>query len=198
MSGSLGRRWAAASEQIRGNPRLRRALPVVVVLMLAFVWQGLESLKTSAQKRAIAEEADLRRISALQGQTTWFERADKAEATLAYLRSEIPAATTPGMAQAATQTWLRGIATVVPNQDTVRVTVDSASEVAELPGVLRVKATVSGRASPRQALTLVRQIEESKNLAVIETANIRGDENNLFNLSINAYYRLAAAPEALP
>jgi len=199
MSRPWDRHWTALREQVRANPRLRWALPLVAILLLAFVWQGLETARIGAQKRAIAKEADLRRIRALQGQTVWFERADQAEALLAFLHSEMPTASTPGMAQAATQTWLRGIANAVPDPDKVRVTVESSSEVAELPGVLRVKATISGGASPRQALYVVRQIEESRNLAVIETATIRGDENSLFTLSMNVYYRMTdGAAEPAP
>ena len=190
MSGALAQQWAALREQVRGNPRLRLALVLVVALLLAMVWQGLESLRLGAQKSAIAEEADLRRVRALQGQSIWFERATEAEALLDFLRSEMPVASTPGMAQAATQTWLRGIANVGTDASRIHVSVDSASEVAELPGVLRVKATVSGGVPPRQALNMIRQIETSKNLAVIETATIRGDENSLFTLSMNVYYRM--------
>lgn len=190
MSPFWERHWTTLREQVRANPRLRWALPLVALLLLAFVWQALESARASAQKRAIAEESDLRRIHALQGQTEWFERAEQSEALLAFLRSEMPAASTPGMAQAATQTWLRGIASSLADPNAVRVTVESSSEVAELPGVLRVKATVSGGVPPRQALNLIRLIEGSRNLAVIETALVRGDENRLFNLSMNVYYRM--------
>ena len=45
MSGALAQQWAALREQVRGNPRLRLALVLVVALLLAMVWQGLESLQ---------------------------------------------------------------------------------------------------------------------------------------------------------
>lgn len=190
---NLGSQWRALRDQVQANPRLRLALSVVALLLTAFIWQGLEGVRTAAQKRAIAEEADLRRIRALEGQTVWFERAEQADELLAFLRSELPEAATPGLAQAATQTWLRGIANAVAAPDAIRVTVESSSPVEELPGVLRVKATVSGSLPARQALNLVRQIEGSSNLVVIETANLRSDQSNLFNLTMNAYYRSPAA-----
>ena len=191
MSGkAFGRQWAALRDQVQANPRLRWALPVITLLLVAVLWQGLEGLRNRTQKHAIAEEANLRRIRALEGQVVWFERADEAGKLLASLQSEIPEANTPGLAQAATQTWLRGIANAAAAPDAIRVTVESSSPVEELPGILRVKATVSGGIPSRQALNVIRQIEDSSNLAVIETATIRSDQNDLFTLSMNAYYRL--------
>ena len=52
---------------------------------------------------------------------------------------------------------------------------------------------------PAQLIELVRRIESSSNLVVIETSTVRSNQDNAtFALGMNAYYRLPAQPETKP
>lgn len=179
--------------QLDSAPWLRWALPAIGVLLLAFVWDSIETMRTHAQELAISREVDLRRIRALQGEDSWFARADDATRLLERLRAELPAAATPGLAQASLQSWLRETAFAGLPADTVRVNVESSDTMPSLPGVLRVKVNLSGALTAKQAVGVLRQIESSGNLVVVETAMIRSDHNSMFTAGLNAYYRVQAA-----
>lgn len=193
----LQRGWASILRELKGNPRLQIGLAAIAVLILAFAWQAVDQMRSHLQKRAIAAEVDLRRVRALQGQTVWFERADATESMLKLLQAQIPEARTSGLAQASLQSWLSGIAAnATSGPDPLRISMDSAAEVENLPGILRVKASMSGAISAAQALNVVRQIESSPNLVAIETISIRSDVNSLFNLTLVGHYRIAEGSDA--
>lgn len=182
--------------QLDAAPWLRWALPVIGLLALAFVWQTLETWRTQAQETAIEKEVELLRIRSLEGEDVWFARAEEASAILERLRAELPAAATPGLAQASVQSWLRDNAMAGLPSDTLRVNVESSSTIDGIPGVLRVKVNMNGALTARQALGLLRQVEGADNLVVVETAMIRSDHNPMFTAVLNAYYRLPPAEPA--
>ena len=197
----LARLRLQLEQQFRANPRLLLAIPLIAVLVMLMCWQALDAARVQAQKQSIESEVNLRRIRGLQGQDVWIGRAQQARRIRQQLEAELPLTRTSGLAQAAVQSWLTGIAQATTSApDKVRVSIESAAVVEELPQVLRVRASVSGAAPANQAINMIRQIEQSKNLVFIETVNIRSDQNNLFSLTVNAYYRLAdqATAEANP
>lgn len=197
----LARLRLQLEQQFRANPRLLLALPLIAVLVMLMCWQALDATRVRAQKQSIESEVNLRRIRGLQGQDVWIARAQQARRIRQQLEAELPLTRTSGLAQAAVQSWLTGIAQATTSApDKVRVSIESSAVVEELPQVLRVRASVSGAAPANQAINMIRQIEQSKNLVFIETVNIRSDQNNLFSLTVNAYYRLAeqATAEANP
>lgn len=184
--------WRALRQQTEANPRLKWAFAAIAVLLAAFLLQGLDGVRRDLQKRAIDEEAQLRRIKALQGQDAWLARADEATRLRDALRAEMPEVATPGLAQAALQNWLRGLAggTGSGNDRGLNVAVDAAVPLESPTGVVKVHATLSGNLPPRQAMELVRQIESSSNLVVIETLTLRAAPGTTVNIGMNAYYRL--------
>ena len=189
--------WQAVRRQADANPRLKWALVLIAVLAAAYTWQGLDSLRASMQQQAIDEEARLRRTRALEGQEIWLTRAEEAEAIEDALWAEIPETTTVGLAQASLQSWLRDLSTAVAAGDDLNVTVESASALESPAGVVRVKARVAGGLAPRQVMEMLRQIESSPNLVVVETILVRGGRRGAFEIGLNAYYRLPAE-EATP
>ena len=189
--------WQAVRRQADANPRLKWALVLIAVLAAAYTWQGLDSLRASMQQQAIDEEARLRRTRALEGQEIWLTRAEEAEAIEDALWAEIPETTTVGLAQASLQSWLRDLSTAVAAGDDLNVTVESASALESPAGVVRVKARVAGGLAPRQVMEMLRQIESSPNLVVVETILVRGCRRGAFEIGLNAYYRLPAE-EATP
>ncbi|TWI14277.1 hypothetical protein [Aerolutibacter ruishenii] len=181
--------WNALRQQLDANPRLKWGAALIVALLLVFVVQELESARVHLQKRAIDEEVKLRRIKSLQGQNVWLSREQETERLHKALLAELPEVATPGLAQAGLQTWLRSLTAKSPQGNEIKVSVDPAAAVEEIPGVIRVHATLSGGMPARQIMDLMRQIESATNLVMIETTQIRSDQNNNFNISMNAYYR---------
>lgn len=183
--------WHKVQAQTQANPRLKWAFVLIAALLVGIVWQALDQVRTAAQKQAIQEEINHRKILSLQGQDIWFAQATEAESLSKALWAELPEVTTPGQAQAALQSWLRTLtAPITDEKNALRVSVDSSGAVEGMPGVLKVSATINGGLSARQVLNLIRQIEGATNLVVIETIQIRSDVNNTANMTVNAYYRM--------
>ena len=182
---------ADIKRQLDASPWLKVALGVIFVLSAIALVQLMESARDATQQRAIKAEADLRRVRALQGQEEWIARAEDSKKIQEALQAEIPLTSTPGIAQAGLQSWLNDLIGSAGKVQGPRIAVDNAVPVETMPGVLRVRGTLSGGMPPRQALNILRQIESAKNLVVVETIDIRNDGNQVFSVSINAYYRLS-------
>ncbi len=182
--------------QLDATPWLRWALLVIAVLAALMVLQGLEQVRVQAQQQAIDEEAKLRRIKALQGQDVWLERARESAALREALLARIPPANTPGAAQAALQAWLQSLANSTSDAQKVRTAVEGTAPVEALPGVLRVRASLRGGMTPREALTIVRRIEGGSDLVVVESLDIRSENNPTASIAMSAYYRLPVADDA--
>ena len=185
----------SVQRQLAANPRLRWAMVLIALLLIALAWQGVDSVRKQAQQDAIEAEVDLRRIRSLQGQDVWVQRAEESAQVERALLAELPETASPGLAQATLQTWLRDTGATATGRD-IRVTVEPATQLERPEGVLKVAATVSGNVSARQAQNFVRQIEASKNLMVVESISIRSDQNSVFTLNLSAYYRLQPRDDA--
>lgn len=181
--------WQALKRQAEGNPRLKWALFLIVLLLAAFAWQALDGLRVSMQQQAIDEEARLRRTRALEGQDIWLARAAEAATMEDALWAQLPEASTVGLAQASLQNWLRGLSTAVAARRELNVSVDSAHVLESPAGVIRVHGRIAGALSARQAMEMLRQIESSPNLMVVETITIRSGRGGSVDIGINAYYR---------
>ena len=187
---SLDARLQGLKRQIDAAPWLKWAGALIALLLAFFIVQGLETIRVERQKAAIETELNLRRILALKGQDVWFEREKSSLKLRDSLRAQLPNVATPGMAQAALQTWLRSLTSGFTTANNVTIRVNSAGAVENMKGVLRVNAAVNGNLSPRQALNLFRQIENSPNLIVIETITLQSEAPGTLNFTINAYYRV--------
>ena len=185
----MAQRWKDLSGQISGNRRLQWALALAMVLLLAFTWQAINSARNQAQRSAINAEMDFRRVRSLQGQDIWLQRAEESGVTYKALLAELPETASPGLAQASLQNWLRETGTAATGRE-LRVDVQPAVMLSAPERTLRVTATLNGNVQARQAFNLLNQIESSNNLMVVESVMIRSDLNNIFNLTVNAYYRL--------
>lgn len=183
-------------QQLDAAPWLRWALLGIGLLLALFALQALEATRTQWQKDSIEEETKLRRIKALQGQDVWLARARQASELHRGLLAQLPQVNTQGAAQAAVQAWLQSMANATPDPQRVRIAVDGASPVEAMPGVLRIRGSLQGSLSPRQALNVARSIESAENLVVIDAFDLRSDPNGSATIRMSAYYRVAAAPAA--
>lgn len=176
-------------EQVRGNARLKVALLAAGALLALFLLQELDALRRSTEARSIEAEVELRRMQALKGQDVWRERAVESQKLLDSLRAEIPIVATPGLAQAGLQNWLRELTTSAGEVTGLDIAVASVAAVESLDGLIKVRATLNAGMSPQQATELIRKIEGAANLVVIDTVNIRSDQNRTASITITAYYR---------
>ncbi len=176
--------------QLDASPWLKWAGAFIAVLLAFFIVQGLEAVRAECQKAAIETELNVRRILALKGQDVWFEREKSSLKLRNSLEAQLPDVATPGMAQAALQTWLRSLTSGFTNANNVTIRVNRSGAVENMEGVLRVNAAVNGNLSPRQALTMLRRIENSPNLIVVETITLQSEAPGTLNFTINAYYRV--------
>lgn len=198
MSTAISRVGAKLREQIDAAPWLRWALLAIGILFVLYVLQEVERVRLQTQDESIAAEGRARQIRALEGQDAWFARENEAQRTHEALLAEIPVAATPGIAQAAFQSWLGDITKSIADSSSARITVEGAAPVESIPGMLRIRATLRGGMTPREALNLLRQIEGSRNLVIVETVDIRSDANRLATITLNAFYRIGSTPDPSP
>lgn len=177
-------------KQFEATPWLRWGAAGIAVLAMAFVWQFLSDARASSQRQAIDQESKLGQVRALQGQDIWLVRENEAKQLIETLEAQLPTVKTPGLAQASLQSWLRTVTERFTPEQGIRISIEKASEIDALPNVVGVRATLSGNLTPRDVLTLIRTIESSPNLAVIETLNITNDVSKTVNMSLNAYFRI--------
>lgn len=179
--------------QLETSPWLKWAGVAIALLLAAFALQSMEGWRADRQKAAIEAEQNLRRILSLKGQDAWLEREKNARQLRDALKAQLPGVSTPGMAQAALQSWLRNITAGFESKQNMTIRVNRSGPVDGMPDVIRVNAALNGALSPRQSLGLLRQIENSPNLVVVETLTLLSDDNNTVHLTVNAYYRVTGA-----
>ena len=180
----------ALRRQAEAAPWLKWAGFAIALLLALFIVQGLEGWRTERQKAAIDAEQNLRRILALKGQDAWLEREKNTRQLHDALQAQLPEVATPGMAQAALQSWLRDITSGFDSQQNVTIKVNRSGPVEGMPDVTRVNASLNGRLSPRQSLSLLRRIETSPTLIVVETLTLQSEDSSTLHLTVNAYYRV--------
>lgn len=198
MSAAMRQLTAKLRTQLDAAPWLRWALVGVGVLSAIYALQALDRLRLDAQRDSIAAEARARQIRSLEGQDVWFARQEESLRLKDSLLAQIPTSPTPGIAQAALQSWLGDLTKSVGDSSSVRITVENAAPVETIPGLVRFRATLRGGITPREALNLLRQVESSRNLMVVETMDIRSDTNRIATITVNAFYRMASAPAPAP
>lgn len=187
----LSRQLHILKQQADAAPWLKWAALLTIVLLAGFALQALEGIRVERQKAAMDAEQNLRKVLALKGQDIWLTREKAANELQEALLNELPSASTPGLAQAALQGWLRETASTYDTNQNVRVNVNRAGNVESMPGVMRVNASFSGNLSPRESLGLLRRIETASNLMVVESISVQSDSSNVVQLTLNAYYRAA-------
>lgn len=184
-------------EQIRANPRLQIGLVLILLIVLSYVLLVLGDWRAEKVDELAQARARLTQIQGLAEQQEWPERAESAQQMAAVLRAEIPAASSPGLAQADFQGWLREIVGQ-PSDSSPRLDVQAPVELEAPAGVVRVSATISGALPPNRVLQMINRIEGRTNLATIPAATIRSDgRNQTFSLTVHAFYELGTG-EARP
>lgn len=186
---ATGGALAGVKAEWRSNPRLRAGAWVVLAILLVYSLLLLSDARAALRKDVQEQAEKLARIQSLAGQDMWAERAAEAARLREALESQLPAARTPGLAQAAMQGSLREL--LAPYGDAVSVDVSAATVLPDNPGLVRVTATLGARdLGMARALALVQAIEAAPQLLTVPNASIEVRTSTNLSLTVNGFYRL--------
>ncbi|MGH8075373.1 MAG: hypothetical protein ACREO4_15080 [Lysobacter sp.] len=178
--------------ELKDSQRLQLGLGLIALVVLFWLMLVLGDWRAAKLEALQDARARLAKVQALAGQQAWIERADAAKQVADALQAEIPAAASPGLAQAEFQGWLRELANAqgVP----VRLDVQAPVRLEQPADIVRVSATISGALSPDRAVQLIHRIEGHANLATIPISTIRSDtlKNRTFSITVQGFYRVPA------
>lgn len=180
----LRRQWA-------GNRRLRLGVFAIAGILALYLFLVLQDWRAALAQEYGARTEHLYKMRALAGQDEWIERARVMAELREALEAEIPEATTPGLAQASVQGWVRDVVSAYGG-DSVLVQPQDAVPVPGRPGLWRVPVAISGPLHPDRYLDLVAGIERRQSLSVIEQARVLNRENKTFSMTVVAYFRIPA------
>lgn len=171
------------------NPRLRWG--ALIALAIGFVYLCLvlvdwrRELHDQYQQRTL----QLYKMTALAGQEQWLLRAQAAQSVEKALQAEVPDAATIGLAQAEVQTFVRQLINAFGRR--LGSEARPPSEVPGQPGLWRIPVTLRGLVSHPQMLEMLRRVEDSDRLMVIDEFSftfIKGVPN--MSMTLVAYYRV--------
>jgi hypothetical protein len=182
-------------DEWKNNPRLRWG--ALIALAIGFLYLCLllvdwrRDLHAEYQQRTL----ELYKMTELAGQEHWLVRAQDAKATERAVQAEIPNAATIGLAQAEVQTFVRQLINAFGNK--LGSEARPSAEVAGQPGVWRIPVTLRGVVSQVQMLEILRRVEGSDRLMVIDEFSftfVRGVPS--MSMTLVAYYRIGGpAPQ---
>lgn len=192
MSAPVRPAWRNVRDEWRANPRLRWGAAVVALILFVYACLVLVDWRRQLHDEYQARTTHLYKMTALAREAHWIERARSARALEKALQAEVPTAATIGLAQAEVQTFARQLASAYGR----RLVSDTRApaQVPGHPGVWRVPVVVRGTASQTQMLEILRRVEGSDRLMVVDEFSYTGaQEAPTFAITISALYRLGGA-----
>jgi hypothetical protein len=195
MRGPLAERMAQMRTEWSGNPRLRIGVGLVAVTLVVYLLMVLADVRTELHAQYQQRTLQLYKVQALAGKDEWLLREENARALNKALQAEIPAATTLGLAQAEAQTWMRQVMQAFGPKMTSES--HAPAQVPGEPGLWRIPITIRGLVSVRQLQEILRRVESSDRLIVVDNMTIAfiRDTPNV-SLTVAAYYRVGKPVEA--
>ena len=195
---SQGWRQAPAFVRLRnewqGNPRLRIGVLMAVAIAAVYLAMLLFDWRNRLHEDYQQESLRLVKTASLAGQQQWIARSQQARDLRRALEAQIPASATLGLAQAEAQSWiqqlLRAFGRDMTSQARAPVRFDPAGDVWKVP------VTVRGVLTPGQYLEMLRRIEGNERLIVIEQVTIDNQRRPTVEMTISAFYRVAAPADA--
>lgn len=195
MSPPLSPRLQQLVAQVQANPRLRWGAIAIVAILLLYLVLVLMDWRAALHQEYQQRTTDLYKMAALAGQDQWLVRAQEARSLRRALEAEIPSATSIGIAQAEVQTTTRQVLTAFG--PTLNSASQSPVQVAGRPGLWRIPVTINGVVQPRLLLEILRRIEGSSKLTVIEQFSLVLQQGRpVLSMVVVAYYRIPSATEA--
>lgn len=183
-------------DEWRSNPRLQLGVLVIAGLLLLSLGWTLSDWREGLSRETAQTAQRLARVENLAGQEQWSERALAAHTLRTTLEAEIPPAASPGLAQAAFQSWVSELIGTLGIRP--QLTMDTPVLLDDPPGLVRIAATLTGSLPARQWPELIRRIEGERQLLVIPALQLRSDNSNTYTMTLHAYYRLDTGIGASP
>jgi Type II secretion system (T2SS), protein M subtype b len=179
-------------EEWRSNPRLRWGVAAVAVIAALYLLLVLVDWRRDLHQQYQQRTLQLYKMAALAGQEQWSVRAQTAQNLEKSLQAEIPRAATIGLAQAEVQASIRQVL----NAFGPKLSSDARPpvQVRAQPGLWRIPVTIRGLVGQAQLMEILRRIESSDRLVVIDDFQIgfaQGQPN--ITLTAVAYYRVGPA-----
>ena len=197
MSASLPASSRKIREEWNSNPRLRWGAGIALAIGFLYLCMVLVDWRRDLHDQYQQRTLQLYKMTALAGQEQWLVRAQAAQSVEKALQAEIPNATTIGLAQAEVQTFVRQLISAYGRK--LGSEARPPAEVTGQPGLWRIPVTLRGLVSQPQMVEILRRVEDSDRLVVIEQFSftfVRGEPN--MSMTLVAYYRIGspAQPEA--
>ncbi len=191
MSAILPARTRKIREEWNGNPRLRWGAGIAIAIGFFYLCLVLADWRRDLHEQYQQRTLQLYKMTELAGQEQWLARAQSAQAVEKALQAEVPNATTIGLAQAEVQTFVRQLINAFGRK--LGSDVRPPAEVAGQPGLWRIPVTLRGVVSQPQMLEMLRRVEDSDRLMVIDEFSftfVRGVPN--MSMTLVAYYRVGS------
>ena len=191
MSAILPVRTRKIREEWNGNPRLRWGAGIAIAIGFFYLCLVLADWRRDLHDQYQQRTLQLYKMTELAGQEQWLGRAQSAQALEKALQAEVPNAATIGLAQAEVQTFVRQLINAFGRK--LGSDVRPPAEVAGQPGLWRIPVTLRGVVSQPQMLEMLRRVEDSDRLMVIDEFSftfVRGVPN--MSMTLVAYYRVGS------
>lgn len=194
MGGPFAQRMAQVRTEWAGNPRLRFGAGAILVILVVYLLMVLTDWRSALHDEYQQRTLQLYKVQALAGKDEWVLRAENARSLNKALQAEIPNSATIGLAQAQAQTWMRQLMQAFGPKMTSES--HAPVQVTGQPGLWRIPITIRGLVSVAQLQEILRRIESSDRLIVIDSMSISmiRDTPNA-SLTTVAYYRVGKPAE---
>ncbi len=177
--------------QWRANPRLRWGVLAIAVILFIYVCQLLVQWRRDLHDQYQQQTVQLYKMTELANEDHWIARARDVQALEKALQAEVPASATIGLAQAETQTFVRQLMNAYGRQ--LGSEARAPAQVTGFPEIWRVPVTLRGQVSQNQLLEILRRVEGSERLMVVDDFSFRYERGvPSFSLTFAAFYRIAA------
>lgn len=189
MAGTWPEQLRGAREEWRNNPRLRWAAALAVGIGFLYLCLLLSDWRRDLHAQYQQRTLQLYKMASLAGQEHWLVRAQEAQVAEKALQAEIPNAATIGLAQAEVQTMVRQLIDAFGSKlvSEARPPV----EVSGQPGLWRIPVTLRGQLSQGQMLEILRRLEDSDRLVVIDEFSFAMTQGApTMSLTLVAFYRI--------
>lgn len=190
MSATVSTRWHSALSEWNANPRLRWGGLAILVIGFLYASVLLLDWRSALLQEYRERSLQLYKVAALAGQDQWLLRAESVKTVQKALRSEIPEASSLGLAQAEAQTTVRQIT----NAFGPRLSADPRppAQVPGQPGLWRLPVAIRGPVTQPQLASILWRIEGSDRLIVVDDLTITFVKRMpSVAMTVTAYYRVA-------
>ena len=173
--------------QWRENPRLRFGVLIIIVVIAIYIFLSLEDIREKQEVEYNQEIERYQRMLVIAEQRFWPERAAQARSQRVQLQAGLWRAESPGLAQAALQSWLKQKLHKF-KLDSIKYDVGAVKPVPGLNYIWQVPAHLKGVLQLEQLIDLLSLIELNKDLVRIEQLEIhRSKKAFRLDLAIAAY-----------